>query len=329
MKVSYASSPSANTPLPGNFRWSTQAEPHKTRRKLILESHPEVKDLIGHEPLTKYVVAALLAAQISLGVAMRHTPFWSAWMWGPAYILGATMTHALFLALHEVSHMLAFQKIVYNRAFTLLINLPIIVPCAAAFRMYHMDHHAQQGVHGVDTDVPTETEARLLRGVWGKLFFCTNQMLFYALRPMFIRPKPWTRWHSWNVALQGAFVAGVVAHWGWGPIRFWLLSTYLAGSLHPCAGHFIAEHYTFGSTETYSYYGPLNMLCFNVGYHNEHHDFPTIPWTRLPRLKALAPECYDTLPCHTSWIAVLWNFITSPHMSLQSRTKRMPPPPSS
>ena len=102
------------------------------RRKLILESHPEVKDLIGHEPLTKYVVAALLAAQISLGVAMRHTPFWSAWMWGPAYILGATMTHALFLALHEVSHMLAFQKIVYNRAFTLLINLPIIVPCAAS-----------------------------------------------------------------------------------------------------------------------------------------------------------------------------------------------------
>jgi len=75
--------------------------------------------------------------------------------------------------------------------------------------------------------------------------------------------------------------------------------------------------------ETYSYYGPLNVLAYNVGYHNEHHDFPSIPWTRLPALRALAPEFYDNIPSHSSWPMVIVNFIRDKEVGLFARAKRL------
>ena len=44
--------------------------------------------------------------------------------------------------------------------------------------------------------------------------------------------------------------------------------------------------------------------------------------TRLPALRKLAPEFYDTIPSHPSWPMVIVNFIRDPEVGIFARVKR-------
>jgi sphingolipid delta-4 desaturase len=200
---------------------------------------------------------------------------------------------------------------------------------------YHLTHHKSLGVDGLDTDLPTALEAVFFDSLAGKAFFCTFQILFYALRPMFVYRVPFTEIHFINIAIQVLFDLVLVKTCSMQSLYYLILSSFLAGSLHPCAGHFIAEHYVFDPPEsakdpltntlipeTYSYYGSLNFFTYNVGLHNEHHDFPAVPWTRLRKLNAIAHEFYDDLPRHESWVGVIWRFVLDDKVGMRCRVKR-------
>ncbi|WAR18649.1 DEGS1-like protein [Mya arenaria] len=243
-----------------DFEWSYTQEPHATRRKEMLGKYPEMKKLMGHEPNTKYIVLAAVAFQLFMAFMVSD----ASWVTviALAYCLGGTINHSMSLAIHEISHNLAFghARPIANRILGFLANLPLGIP-----------------------------------------------PLFYSIRPFFVRPKALQPLEIVNIILQISVDALIVYFWGTKSLVYMIAGTLLATGMHPMAGHFISEHYMFKEGyETYSYYGPLNYLTFNVGYHNEHHDFPSIPGSRLPM--------------------VIWDFVFDPAIGPYARVKRRPIP---
>ncbi len=173
-----------------------------------------------------------------------------------------------------------------------------------------------QGDEVYDTDIPTRLEVFLFSSRIGKVMFLIFMPLLYSFRPMFILPKPIHLLEIINLIIALTFDGLMFYFFGIKCALYFIFSTFLGLSIHPISGHFIAEHYVFNEGyETYSYYGPLNAITYNVGYHNERkiinwlhsilyeffldHDFPYIPGRNLPKVRQIAPEYYDHLPSYT------------------------------
>jgi sphingolipid delta-4 desaturase len=143
---------------------------------------------MGHEWKSKYICTFLLILpQIWLSWATQELP-WVPYL-AVAYVFGATITQALFLAIHELAHNLFFKKPQHNRYFSMVANWPIGIPYCVPFRGYHLEHHKWQGVDGIDTDIPSRVEGRFIRGPVTKTIWACCQILTYALRPMFIKAQ--------------------------------------------------------------------------------------------------------------------------------------------
>ena len=129
-----------------DFIWTSTDEPHASRRKALIRAHPELTKLMGHEWKLKWYMLGLMAIQLYLAYFFREEALWGATprFYLTAYVVGATVTQALFLGNHEVSHNLAFRKFSHNRLFGIFANIPMVLPYFVAFKHYHNEHHKMQ-----------------------------------------------------------------------------------------------------------------------------------------------------------------------------------------
>ncbi len=302
-------------------------EPHHDRARRILRAHPRIRDLAGRNPWSAVITLGIVALQLGIAYALQDEPVWI--VLPVAWLVGALATHALWVLIHEATHGLVTAGPTGNRLVGILANLPMMVPSAESFRIYHLKHHKYQGDYLLDADLPSTWEARLVgRSPLRKLVW---QILFPVLQSLrtlrFVRAGTisfFTRWVVANVLVVVAFDVAIVILLGPGAALYLVASLVFAVGPHPVGARWIQEHYlTFeGNQETGSYYGPLNSVALNVGYHNEHHDFPGVPWNRLPRVKAMVPEVYDSLESYRSWTRLWLRFLFDRSLTLFCRVTR-------
>jgi sphingolipid 4-desaturase/C4-monooxygenase len=310
-------------PKPNSFRWSMESEPHKPRTKEIIYKHPEIRTLIGRNPWTFGVILLSVGFQLTLSWFLRDASWWVIFL--VAYLGGAFASHTLYVCIHECAHNLIFKKRAFNSISAIIANLPLVFPSAISFQKYHLKHHSYQGVEELDADMPYRWEAKLINNsIFGKALWLLLYPLFQMIRPVRLKEiNLIDKWTIINMVVQVAFMSFFIYFFGWKATVYLTASFFFSVGLHPLGARWVQEHFlTHGDQETKSYYGVMNTVNLNVGYHNEHHDFPSVPWNKLPRIKKIAGDYYDTLGYHTSYTVLLFKFLFDRNLSVYSRMAR-------
>ena len=307
-------------------KYTHRPVPHHERAPEILASHPEIRELLGQKnPWTMAIILAMVALQLYLAYLLRAANGWQ--IFAVAYLVGAYASHSLFVCIHEAGHNLIFRTTKANLAAGIIANLPTIIPAALSFRLYHSKHHSFLSVEDQDADIPDRWEARLI-GCYsvGKFLWLAGFPIFQALRTARIKDaRALDSKIQLNWLVQLLFSALIYKTMGPCSIAYLVASFWFSVGPHPLGARWVQEHWLVldDYQETYSYYGSLNWVNLNIGYHNEHHDFPSVPWNLLPEIKRRAPEFYNDLHQHSSLVGLFFRFLFDQEISLFSRIIRL------
>ncbi len=295
--------------------------PHNTSRT-IPERLPaaEVKKLSQLEPAR--ALAATAEEWLSIAVAIALCSYF----WHPALYLITLMfigsrQHALMILGHDASHYrylpTRWQNDLFGNLFLMWPNFASI----EGFRKFHGTHHQYTNLpadgnrqiwrtHNADGELEPgwvfpKTRLGLALVLLRRAFFLTG--ILWVIRGLvgtFLIPAP-----RWMLTAELAFylsIACVLTFFGaWtGLLWFWLLP-YCTWHIAVQYVRLICEHSVVASDE--EEYGitrttiptwleSIFILPRNVGYHLEHHWYPSVPFYRLPELHQhlMAREGFQT-----------------------------------
>ena len=300
---------------------------HNDLRRKVLDAHPEAANLIGPDWRTALFVPLMLALHWTIAWGVSLTSWWVAFL--AAFVFGQTIYHSVGVLIHENAHRLVFRNAKARFAYDVLTEM-IVTSFGYQLLYQHnhvTSHHAYLGDYDRDyehEDANYVAARKRYRDVHPLRYRLLNigimlvQLLPFSMlvdviflsrflsketglpiRDKF-RKSPATRpsrgelYALAAVSLLvniGLFMAFGFLGWLYHVWSMSFVSGRWAASLR---GQVLSEHNgedTQNPTRSTYWWG--NWIFYNIGYHVEHHTFSTVPWMKLPKLRATAPEVFN------------------------------------
>lgn len=285
------------------------AHPHNTSRTI-----PERLPSATIKKLSKLDPARALVATGAEWLGIAGAIALCTWFWHPALYLIVVMfigarQHALLILGHDASHYRILKGRWQNDLFS---NLTLMWPTFAsveAFRKFHGTHHQYTNLpedgnrhiwytHDAAGDLAPDwqfpkTKAGLALILLKRAAFVTG--LFWIVRGLVgasLVPSPgWMR--AARVSFYGAIATALTWFGLWYAFLLYWIVPYCTWHIAVQYARLICEHSAvesdeveYGITRTTipTWLERLFILPCNVGYHIEHHWYPSVPFYRLPEL---------------------------------------------
>jgi len=283
--------------------------PHNTSRTILERLPPSiVKELSQLD--TARALAATAGEWVSIAAAIALcTYFWHPVLYVLAVMFIGARQHALIIMGHDASHYRYLPKRWQNELFSNLFLMWPVFASVEGFRKFHSTHHQYTNLpndgnrhiwytHDAAGELEADwvfpkTRAGLALMLLRRVAFLTG--LFWIVRGLVgssLIPSP-----PWMVAARIAFYAcaavALTVFGAWYAILLYWIVPYCTWHIAIQYARIICEHsavesdeeeYAITRTTIPTLIEWIFILPCNVGYHLEHHWYPSVPFYRLPDL---------------------------------------------
>ena len=291
------------------------AHPHNTSRTIPERLPPaKLKELSVLQPGRALLATAEEWAGIAAAIALC-VYFWHPVLYVVAVMFIGARQHALLILGHDASHYRYLKTRWQNDLFGNLLLMWPTFASVEAFRKFHGTHHQYTNLendgnrqlwhtHNAEGELEPEwvfpkTRAGLVLMVLRRAAFLTGiSWILRGLVGASIIPSP-----RWMVAARIGFyasVAGALTYFAAWPafVWYWLVpfctwhiaAQYMRLICEHSAVESDEDEYRVTRTTLPTWLESVFILPRNVGFHLEHHWYPSVPFYRLPELHRLLTE---------------------------------------
>jgi fatty acid desaturase len=296
----------------------------KERREDLQHPHAYMEELPDRPPIqvirelsrldqfqaARAIVVEWFAIAAAIFLCIRY---WNLALYLCAVIFIGARQHALLILGHEASHFTLFKRKSWNDwVADLALYWPMFLS-VSVFRYFHRDHHRFLGTEKDKNRElwRTHTYEGTLKEDWqfpktmpGLILLLAKKLAFVegavwiisGIAAMFVRPEH--RKNSWLYAAARSAYYGSVALLVWklhlasGVLLYWIIP-YCTWHIMIQYIRIICEHsaipsstppYHLTRTTIPTFWEKFLIIPRNIGYHHEHHWFPSVPFYNLARL---------------------------------------------